>query len=190
MMYSISPVKDRVDEPIVQNQMISQCRSLPDVIIIGARKCGTKALLEILGTHPNIAAASDEIFFFDKHYEEGVNWYIHQMPLSVSSQLTMEKTPDYFTTLEAPQKLAVVNKDAKLLLILRDPVIRSISDYTHFVAKKLRVMKPIKPYDEMVLTTDEGVRKVRGSQHNYGSILYDSYYDKHYANWRKVKYML
>ena len=40
-----------------------RCRTLPDVIIFGAKKCGTRALQEFLAFHPNIAAAEGEIFF-------------------------------------------------------------------------------------------------------------------------------
>ncbi|GIY66876.1 heparan sulfate glucosamine 3-O-sulfotransferase 5 [Caerostris darwini] len=36
-------------------------RRLPQCIIIGVRKCGTRALLEFLNLHPSIQKASDEV---------------------------------------------------------------------------------------------------------------------------------
>ena len=51
------------------------------------------------------------------------------MPPSLPNQLTLEKTPAYFVTPEAPGRLAQLLKNVKLLLILCDPVVRSISDY-------------------------------------------------------------
>ena len=59
-----------------------RCRTLPDVIIFGAKKCGTSALQEFLAFHPNIAAAKGEIFYFNKYYDKGVpvSWYINKMP--------------------------------------------------------------------------------------------------------------
>ncbi|KAF2354311.1 Sulfotransferase domain [Trinorchestia longiramus] len=50
-------------------------RHLPDVLIIGAKKCGTRALLEFLRLHPRVRAARQEVHFFDRHYHRGVRWY-------------------------------------------------------------------------------------------------------------------
>lgn len=47
-------------------------RRLPDVLIIGVKKSGTRALLEFLRIHPNIRAAGSEIHFFDRHYSFGL----------------------------------------------------------------------------------------------------------------------
>ena len=166
----------------VNNSVTSscRCRTLPDVIIFGARKCGTSALQEFLAIHPDIAAARGEIFYFDQNYHRGANWYINQMPPSLPDQLTLEKTPDYFTTLEAPRRLAYLSKDVKLLLILRDPVIRSISDYALHEAVD-RDMKY--SYENMVLDSNGNVL-TKSRQHP--SILRDSFYDKYYANWDKL----
>ena len=60
-------------------------RSLPQCIIIGVRKAGTRALLRFLSVHPNIAANHDEMHFFDRdeNYKLGLEWYRSRMPLSV-----------------------------------------------------------------------------------------------------------
>ena len=39
----------------------------PDFIIIGAKKGGTRALIEFLKLHPSIKAAGPEIHYFDNH---------------------------------------------------------------------------------------------------------------------------
>lgn len=51
-----------------------RCR-LPDAIIIGVKKGGTRALLEFLKVHPDIRAPGPEIHFFDRHYHKGLDWY-------------------------------------------------------------------------------------------------------------------
>jgi len=48
---------------------------LPTALIIGAKKCGTRALLEFLRLNPRVAAPGPEVHFFDKHYGEGLDWY-------------------------------------------------------------------------------------------------------------------
>jgi hypothetical protein len=50
-------------------------RKLPDAIIIGVKKCGTRALLEYLRLNPNIKAAGPEPHFFDRYYHLGLDWY-------------------------------------------------------------------------------------------------------------------
>lgn len=50
-------------------------RRLPQALVIGVKKCGTRALLEFLRIHPDIRAAGSEIHFFDKYYCKGLSWY-------------------------------------------------------------------------------------------------------------------
>ncbi|GFU03331.1 heparan sulfate glucosamine 3-O-sulfotransferase 4 [Trichonephila clavipes] len=50
-------------------------RRLPGAIIIGVKKGGTRALLEMLRLHPDVVAPGPEIHFFDRHYEKGLPWY-------------------------------------------------------------------------------------------------------------------
>ena len=54
-------------------------RRLPDVIIIGVKKCGTRALLEFLRAHPGVRAPGPEVHFFDRHYDKGLAWYRYDM---------------------------------------------------------------------------------------------------------------
>lgn len=48
---------------------------LPDAIIIGVKKGGTRALLEFLKVNPDIRAPGPEIHFFDRKYDRGLEWY-------------------------------------------------------------------------------------------------------------------
>lgn len=48
---------------------------LPLAIVIGVKKCGTRALLEFLRSHPDVRAAGPETHFFDRNYERGLDWY-------------------------------------------------------------------------------------------------------------------
>lgn len=57
-------------------------RSLPKAIIIGVKKCGTRALLEFLRAHPEVRATGPETHFFDKNYDLGLDWYRYVLHLS------------------------------------------------------------------------------------------------------------
>ena len=109
------------------------CRkTYPDVIIMGAKKCGTTALRNFLSFHPQIASFKNEPHFFEKNYYLGLNWYLDQMPYATPEQLTLEKTPKYFVHPLSPRAIRThVGPDVKFILILRDPVQRAVSDFLH-----------------------------------------------------------
>ena len=54
---------------------LTPVRQLPQAIIIGVKKGGTRALLEFLRIHPDVRAPGPEMHFFDRHYDRGLNWY-------------------------------------------------------------------------------------------------------------------
>ncbi|TRY62254.1 hypothetical protein DNTS_024098 [Danionella cerebrum] len=53
----------------------SETKKLPQAIIIGVKKGGTRALLEFLRLHPDVRAVGAEPHFFDRNYEKGLEWY-------------------------------------------------------------------------------------------------------------------
>ncbi|XP_051023956.1 heparan sulfate glucosamine 3-O-sulfotransferase 3A1 [Acomys russatus] len=111
-------------------------KQLPQAIIIGVKKGGTRALLEFLRVHPDVRAVGAEPHFFDRSYHKGLAWYRDLMPRSLEGQITMEKTPSYFVTREAPARISAMSKDTKLIVVVRDPVTRAISDYTQTLSKR------------------------------------------------------
>lgn len=58
------------------------------------------------------------------------------MPRTLDSQITLEKTPSYFVTREAPRRIASMSQETKLIVVVRNPVTRAISDYTQTLSKK------------------------------------------------------
>ncbi|KAK3528802.1 hypothetical protein QTP70_011587 [Hemibagrus guttatus] len=58
------------------------------------------------------------------------------MPKTLEGQITMEKTPSYFVTREAPARIYSMSRSTKLIVVVRDPVTRAISDYTQTLSKK------------------------------------------------------
>ena len=50
-------------------------KRLPEAIIIGVKKAGTRALLEYLRLNPLVKAPGPEVHFFDRYYERGLEWY-------------------------------------------------------------------------------------------------------------------
>ena len=107
-------------------------KRMPNALIIGVAKCGTDALIQFIGAHPEVAMQEGEINYFNTNYEKGPDWYREQMPLSLVSQTTMEKSPQYFVDDKVPERVFQFNPKMKLIVIVRDTVARAVSHYFHF----------------------------------------------------------
>ncbi len=105
---------------------------LPDFLVIGAPKCGTTTLIKNLALHPDIYVTDyanpgntyGEVRFFDLNWRLGVDWY---RSLFLTDKICGEKTPFYMGSHQAMQRLYSTIPDAKLIVCLRDPVKRLIS---------------------------------------------------------------
>lgn len=154
------PNKDSIDYHI--NDGTNLKRRLPKAIIIGSNKSGTRALLVFLKIHPDIRACPDEVHFFDQdeNYALGLEWYRQKMPKSTADQVTIEKTPAYFMSSNVPKRVFNMSKDVKLLVIVRNPTRRAISEYTQLAFKSNSSLPKFEDYvmkNRTVLNTKIGV---------------------------------
>lgn len=133
-------------------------RRFPQCIIIGARKAGTRALLRFMNLHPAIVAAKREMHFFEQErkFQLGYAWYRQQMPYSYPWQLTIEKTPAYFHHVVA-EKIHHFNSSIRLILIVRDPVKRAISDYLQTCLKVHAEVNECPTFEHLALRPDGSV---------------------------------
>ena len=107
-------------------------KQAPDFLIIGAGKCGTTSLYSYLGNHPQILLPNNkEINFFSQNFTYGLDWYLSQFPSITdhSDFITGEASPSYFFNSHAPERIYQIAPDVKLIVLLRNPVDRSISNY-------------------------------------------------------------
>ncbi len=118
-------------------------RELPDFVILGGQRCGTSSMYKYLGRHPQIAPSlRKETEYFTIDYDKGEAWYRAHFPLRARAKaasmrgkrlVTFEATPDYLFDPRAPQRLADLLPNAKLIVMLRNPVERAFSHYRHNV---------------------------------------------------------
>ena len=111
-------------------------RPLPDFLILGAQKAGTTALYAYLRRHPQITGPSwKEVSFFDRHYARGEAWYRGNFPNALRARgLVGEGSPSYLFHPLAPERVARLLPDARLIALVRNPVDRAFSHYQHEVA--------------------------------------------------------
>ena len=132
---SLSSAEQVNKEPFSQDN--HQYR-FPSCIIFGVSKGGTRAALEYLKIHPDVVAPGSEVHYWNNvtlQREKGLDWFLRQMPPSASHQITVEKSPDYFQHPHSARLIYKANNRTKLLLLLRDPVERLVSEYMQISEK-------------------------------------------------------
>jgi hypothetical protein len=135
----------------------SPFRPLPDFLVLGAQKAGTTALYEYLRRHPQITGPSwKEVSFFDRHWARGESWYRGNFPnlARTRGKLVGEASPSYVFHPLAPQRVRELLPEARLLVLVRNPVDRALSQYNHEVALG---REPL-PFEEALDAEEERLR--------------------------------
>lgn len=142
-------------------------KHIPDFIIVGAPKCGTTALAHFLDQHPRIyISPNKEPRFFTEisgdmekgitgsgprlsgNFAKGWDWYTSLFINASTSQITGEASTVYFANEDAAARIQEHCPDAKIILMLRNPVARAYSHY--WQEHKLGFDFP--PFEEMLKT--------------------------------------
>lgn len=102
--------------------------TLPDFVVIGARKCGTTWLYENLRAHPELYLAPGKgLEFFNKRFHEGVRFYSRQFAPGIG-KIKGEVCGAYsFMPRERIRSMRRLIPDARLVLLMRNPIDRAWS---------------------------------------------------------------
>jgi hypothetical protein len=107
-------------------------RALPELLVIGAQRGGTSSLYRYLGAHPQVVPSlRKEVEYFTRRYAEGQRWYRAHFPLRGQGTITFEADPYYLFHPLAAERAALTVPDARLVVMLRDPVKRAYSHWQH-----------------------------------------------------------
>lgn len=129
-------------------QATRRWRTLPDHLVLGTQKGGTSSLYNYLCQHPDIASATvKEIHYFSAHLEKGEAWYrghfateaflAAKKSIRGRRPVSIDSSPDYMFQPYAAAPAAALLPDARILVLLRNPVDRAFSHYRHRVRKGL-----------------------------------------------------
>lgn len=126
-------------------------RPLPDFLLIGTKRGGTTSLYYDILKLPQVvtlfpsakrlpkANETKGVHYFDSHFSKGERWYRSYMP-SASSRRRAERalgkpvvvgeaSPYYLFHPRAAERAAALVPDARLIVLLRDPVFRTYSHW-------------------------------------------------------------
>ncbi len=102
----------------------------PDFFIVGAPKCGTTALHSALSRHPQVFLPKNkEPHFFGEDLEIGDGWcirnesrYLELFDECGDAERVGEASPWYLFSKTAAEEIRAFQPEAKILILLRDPV--------------------------------------------------------------------
>ena len=119
----------------IRNCKVDSNFSEPAYIIIGPMKTATSALYEYINQHPRVLPSiKKEIHFFsDPHrFAYGKKWYLSHFPSikPKSGYITGEASPGYIVN-HVHHKVASLFPKVKIIALIRNPVDRAFSHYTH-----------------------------------------------------------
>src|SRR3954453_15505368 len=118
-------------------------RMLPTFLISGAQRCGTTTMYKTLTSHPQVlpAVLHKGVHYFDTSYPRGLDWYRGHFPTERAAArvattaggrvILGEASPYYIFQPLAGRRIADDLPGARMIILLRDPVERAYSAYTH-----------------------------------------------------------
>ena len=120
--------------------MGARAGAFPNLVIIGAQKCGTSGLHHYLGLHPEIVMSSPkELNFFiaERNWDRGPEWYRTQF--DPRARVRGESSPNYTAYPHhagVPERMHSLVPDARLIYLVRDPIDRIAAHWVHNYAKR------------------------------------------------------
>ena len=149
--------------------------ALPDFLIVGAPKAGSTALHVALAKHPqlHLSSVKEPKFFLcdeapparqhgpgDAHSAREWIWrrdeYEALFAGAPAGTLKGESTPLYLADLEAHRRMARLVPEARLVVVVRDPVDRAYSNWTHLWSDGL---EPVADFVEACALEDERMQR-------------------------------
>lgn len=146
----------------------SRLRPLPDFLLIGTHRGGTESMHTYLDRHPCVAPKFPRaqhvkgVRYFDEHFAESEAWYrSHFATLAYRSGLerlrgapvlTGEASSYYLFHPAAAARAARLVPDAKIVVLLRNPVERA---YSHFKRLRREGKEPLQAFEDALAAEPE-----------------------------------
>lgn len=106
---------------------------LPTFIVVGAPRSGTTSLYQYCLQHPDIYMSSikEVNYFSSNNYNLTEEGYRQIFEPGRNYEAAGEVSPSYLRQENGPERIAALMPDCKIIIILRDPVARFLSDYKY-----------------------------------------------------------
>ena len=105
---------------------------LPHFLGLGTQKGGTTSLQQLLEQHPGVYLPTcKEVHYFTLHTKKPADWYAAHYSEAKQKQRRGDITPFYLFHPEVPNRIRMLLPRARMIVLLRDPVERALSQVFH-----------------------------------------------------------
>lgn len=165
----------------------------PDFIIVGVMKCGTTALYDYITQHPQVIPCAmkeinaEGLAQFPRRFRANRDYYLSFFPRINKEEkfVTGEASPIYIRVPSAPKLVLDNFPNAKIIIILREPIKRLISQYNFFLMRdrESRSLEEVIRSEIEILEQESDFFKVienygRTNQHFLAHGLYTYYIER------------
>lgn len=149
---------------------------LPNLIIPGFPKTATTSLVSYLNFSPEVFIPIKELRFFylDKEYNKGLNYYSKYFDNAFEKKIVGENSNIYIFSDKALNRIFTHFKDLKIIICLRNPIDRALSQYNFAREKGTEFLSPY-----LAIKTEKFRTMLphRFFKNNYSYIKRGLYYD-------------
>lgn len=168
------------------DKVLSSQSRLPDFVCVGGAKCGTTSLYEYLRAHPDIFLPNQKELHYFSYPElaqrpEGPGMRSVLKGLIATeeayrahykgvgpSQIAGDISPSYLNESQAPARIKALLGPVRIIIMLRNPVERVISQYMHL---RRAAREPL-PFVEALAAEPERIAQRWGDMWHYTSSAY------------------
>lgn len=115
-----------------------------DFLIVGCMKCGTTTLRRVLSAHPDVHLPEHELHFFGNHERYLSAWRegrldpgpfheLYARHYETGKRVLGGKTPNYIVSSLTVERIERFHPEARLVVMVRDPVARAESHWNHLL---------------------------------------------------------
>lgn len=163
----------------------------PNLFIVGAPRCGTTSLAYYLSQHPEVFFLLDQEPLFwakdiiDRPQIQNEKRYAHLFSNTRNKKWVGEKSTFYLYSKEAPYLIKKNIPNAKILILLRDPVEMARSIHNSFFNSVWFEKEDLCNFEEAI--SEEGARRARSSL-RFESYFYTELgmYHKYVARYMRI----
>lgn len=113
--------------------MRTKTNGIPDFFIVGATKCATSSIYQQLSSHKSLCMSipkeprilESDVYDWERHYSKVFRHF-------KTGNLTGDCNPNNLIIRYVPERIKIINKNAKIIIIVREPVSRAYSHWKYF----------------------------------------------------------
>jgi tetratricopeptide (TPR) repeat protein len=151
----------------------------PSFLIIGAMKCGTTTLFDLIAQHPRCLTPFEKELQFFQYPHLDNQWYLEHFPRINPDRgyVTGDASPGYYT-FDVVGRVRELLPNVKLIFIQRDPAERAVSHVRHNSQVGMETFGP----EQAIARIDELEQEIAAAPENAEKIILDITYQKRKHN--------